>query len=158
MSAEEDRTKESATVLAKVSTAAFPAESLAPWMSHYDKKTQAVIVGTKTIADIAEELDRQEFMYLHPEENGKKEAAQESEDGEMFDTSKLSGGAYMMAFCLNRLAINMHNFAPSVDGIRTRQAIALAKANNPGVAAQPNEKKKRSLFDKILGKNKAQET
>jgi hypothetical protein len=149
-SAEEDRTKESATVLNKVATAAYPAESLAPWMSHYDKRTEAVIVGVKTIADVAEELDRQIFMIKHPE------APKEPVEGEelLFDTSKLRGGAYMMAFCLNRLAINMHNFAPSIDGMRTRQAIALAKANNPGVAAQPGEEKKRSMWEKMTGRGK----
>jgi hypothetical protein len=146
MSAEDDRTKESATVLNKVATAAYPALKLAPWMSHYDKRTQAVIVGTKTIADIVEEVDRQEWMFKHPEE----EAPAKQEDGEeeLFDTSKLSGAAYMTAFCLNSLASNMHNFAPSIDGMRTKQAIALAKANNPGMATATEEKKK-SLWQRL---------
>lgn len=153
-SAEDDRTKESATVLNKVATAAFPAEGLAPWMSHYDKKTQAMIVGVKTIADVGEELDRQVWMKEHPE--AEKEAKTEGDEQveEMFDTSKTTGAAYIFAYGLNRLAANMHNYAPSIDGIRTKQAIALAKANNPGVAAQPGEAKKRSLWDKITGKNK----
>lgn len=151
MSAEEKRTEESATVLNKVATAAFPAEGLAPWMSHYDKRTEAMIVGIKTIADVGEELDRQVWMNEHPKE---KAPPREDAEPETFDTSELKGAAYIFAYGLNRLASNMHNFAPSIDGIRTKQAIALARANNPGVAAQPGEPKKRSLFDKITGRNK----
>lgn len=153
MSAEDDRTKENATVLAKVSTAAFPAEGLAPWMSHYDKKTEAVIVGTKTIADIVEEVSRQEWILDHPD----AKPPEKLEGEEIFDTSDLTGADYMTAYCLNRLAINMHNFAPSIDGMRTRQAIALAKANNPGMATQPGEEKKRSLWEKITFQGRGKE-
>jgi hypothetical protein len=154
LSAEEDRTKESATVLAKVSTAAFPAESLAPWMSHYDKKTQAVIVGVKTIADLVEEEARQEWMIRNPD--AEKPPETDTPEERIFDTTKLSGADYMTAFALNRLAANMHNFAPSVDGMRTKQAIALAKANNPGVAAQPDAPQKKSLWQKLtLQKDKS---
>ena len=151
MSSEDERTKENATVLAKVSTAAFPAVSLAPWMSHYDKRTEAVIVGTKTIADIVEEVSRQDWIIKNPSKKA-PEAPQDGED--LFDTSQLRGADYMTAFCLNRLAINMHNYAPSIDGMRTRQAIALAKANNPGMATQPGEEKKRSMFEKLTFRGK----
>lgn len=161
--AEEDRTKEAATVLNKVATAAYPAVGLAPWMSHYDKKTEAAIVLIKTIADGAEELDRQVWMLDHPEvtlppEESKEteKDGEETEDEEIFDISRQSGGAYMFGYCLNRLASNIHNYAPSIDGIRTKQAIALAKANNPGVASQP-EQQKRSLFEKITGRGKEKE-
>lgn len=157
--AEEDRTKEAATVLNKVATAAYPAVGLAPWMSHYDKKTEAAIVLIKTIADGAEELDRQVWMMEHPDVEPalaeKKEDEEEPEE-EIFDISRQSGGAYMFGYCLNRLASNIHNYAPSIDGIRTKQAIALAKANNPGVASQP-EQQKRSLFEKITGRGKEKE-
>lgn len=158
MSAEEDRTKESATVLNKVATAAYPAESLAPWMSHYDKRTEALIVGVKTIADVGEELDRQVWMKEHPDIMVPEAEKEPSTEEEVFDTSKLQGAAYIFAFGLNRLAANMHNYAPSIDGIRTKQAIALAKANNPGVAAMPDEPKKRSLWQQITrtGKDKSQ--
>jgi hypothetical protein len=149
-SAEDDRTKESATVLNKVATAAFPANGLAPWMSHYDKKMEAVIVGIKTIADVAEELERQVFLAGHPNGAPKPEGEEE-----LFDLSKQQGAAYIMGFGLNRLASNMHNFAPSIDGMRTRQAIALAKANNPGVMSQPGQgDQKRSIWDKLTGKGK----
>lgn len=152
--AEDDRTKESAAAISKVTTAAFPALGLAPWMSHYDKKTQAMIVGVKTVADVGEELDRQVWMKAHPEAEKEAKAEDDDEVEEMFDSSKVQGAAYIFAFGLNALARNMHNYAPSIDGMRTKQAIALAKANNPGVAAQPGDPKKRSLWDKITGKNK----
>lgn len=151
-SAEEDRTKESAAAISKVTTAAFPAEGLAPWMSHYDKKTEAVIVGVKTIADVSEELERQVWRVQHPKEEQPKKA--EGDEPEMFDTTELEGAAYIFAFGLNRLASNMHNFAPSIEGMRTRQAIALAKANNPGVAALPDQPKKRSLWEKMTLQNR----
>jgi hypothetical protein len=149
LSAEDDRTKETATVLNKVATAAYPAEGLAPWMSHYDKKTEAAIVGMKTIADIGEELDRQIWNRDHPDEpKDKLNGDGPLEEEEMFDTSRLTGAGYMFAFCCNALARNIHNYAPSVDGIRTKQAIALAKANNPGMATNAEEKKK-SLWQKL---------
>jgi len=153
-SAEEARTKETATVLNKVATAAFPAEGLAPWMSDYNKQTNSVVVITKTIAAIAEELDRQVWMKEHPDE-----PVPEGEEAEeqIFDLSKLKGAAFMYGFGLNALASNIHNYAPSIDGKRTRQAIALAKANNPGVFSAQPDQKKRSLFDKILGKGKEKE-
>ena len=196
MSAEEDRIKENATTLAKVTTAVFPAHSLAPWMSHYDKRTEAVIVMAKTIGDVAEELERQKWLKNHPDEetypglDGKAEKAiaeleklgwnadadkkqmlvllktqlakkqdDEELEEELFDLEKLNGADYMFAFCLNSMAKNMHNHAPSIDGIRTKQGIAMAKASNPGMSVQPDQPKK-SLFQRIksIGQQKDQAT
>lgn len=155
MSAEDDRTKESATVLNKVATAAFPAVGLAPWMSEYDKRTEAVIVGTMTIADISHEVERRAYMTKHP--NEKVEDADLDESAPGYDEAKARGGAGMIAFCLNRLASNMHNYAPSIGGIRTRQGIAFAKANNPGLATAPNEEKKRTLWQKMTFQNRGKQ-
>ena len=155
MSAEDDRTKESATVLNKVATAAFPATGLAPWMSQYNKQTEAVIVGVKTVGDISKEIDRRQWMSNHPKQKPPESDADPDEPA--FDASKARGGSGMVAFCLNRLASNMHNYAPSVDGMRTRQAIALAKANNPGVATQPGAPEKRSLWQKLTMQGKDKE-
>lgn len=156
MSAEEDRTKETATVLNKVATAAFPAVGLAPWMSEYDKRTEAVIVGTKTLADISEEIDRRQWLSKNGNAKDKPESKADP-DEPFFDVSLARGGSGMVAFCLNRLSANMHNYAPSIEGKRTRQAIALARANNPGVASLPAEGQKRSLFEKITGRGKEKE-
>lgn len=151
MTQEEKRNEENASVLAKVSTAAFPVESLAPWMSDYDKKMEALIVGIRTVADVAEELDRQVWLL----ERGNKPKPKTGEE-DIFDPSELHGAAYIFAFGLNRLALNMHNHAPSIDGKRTRQAIALARANNPGIAGLPGEEKKQTAWEKIksLGRSK----
>lgn len=188
MSAENQRTAEIATVMSKVATAAYPAVGLAPWMSDYDKRTEAAIVLIKTIADGAEELDRQVWMLSHPDQvasglpiaemmlldkiavlekgGAAKEQLEslkaeldrvrqirapkeEDEEEELFDLSKQSGGAYMFGFCLNQLAKNMHNYAPSIDGKRTKQAINLGKATNPGIATQPGEERKKSWAEKL---------
>lgn len=140
MSAEDERTKESATALTKIVTSAYPEVNLAPWMSHYDKRTEAVIVGIRTIGDIAEEVDRRQWMTRNPSKKAAPSLADPDAPG--FDASQARGGSGMVAFCLNRLASNMHNFAPSIDGMRTRQGIAWAKANNPGMATPTDEKKK----------------
>ena len=147
MSAEDDRTKESATALNKIVTSAYPEIGLAPWMSHYDKRTEAVIVGVHTIGDIAEEIDRRQWISKNPAKKAPPSVADPDEPG--YDASQARGGSGMVAFCLNRLASNMHNFAPSIDGIRTRQGIAWAKANNPGMATTPGDEKKKSWAEKL---------
>lgn len=144
--------KEKATVLSHVANAVLPAVNLAPWMSIGDKKDIYVRAGLKTIADIGEEIERQAWMLENPDKP-KPERASEDDEEELpeFDPAKMSGAVYIMGYSISRMGQNIHNFSPSIGGLRTRQAIGYGSALKSGIAVEP---KKRSLLDKIMGKNK----
>jgi hypothetical protein len=82
--------------------------------------------------------------------NGRKTEDAEEEGEPEFDANIVRGGPAMLAFCANALAQNIHDFAPSIDGLRTRQAIGLGGAVKSNITIQPPEK--RSLWQKIRGK------
>ena len=68
MSESDAEQAEKSTVLKHVANAAFPAVHLAPWMSDLKTEQAMLVIGAKTVGDIAEELDRRAWLDAHPGE------------------------------------------------------------------------------------------
>lgn len=155
------RTDEQATVLKHAVTSAFPKSGLAPWMSILKEKQLAVVIALRTEADIAMELDRQAWMEANPEKplpEEMKETDPIPAEERLFDRGKVTGAAYMFGYCMERLAWNTHNMAPSLNGIGRVQALGFAKASAPvAVSTTPKPAQGRSLFERITGRGKEKE-
>jgi hypothetical protein len=68
LSESSDEQAEKSTVLMHVARALFPTVHLPPWMSIHPKHQAAVVAAMRTVADIAEELDRRRWLSDHPGE------------------------------------------------------------------------------------------
>jgi hypothetical protein len=148
MSQQDDGTNpEKATVLRHNALALFPADHLAPWMSDHKEKQAGLVAMSKAMGKMGIELDRRVWLDEHP---GKP--LPEGLQDEEFAPDRVRGGAGMLGFCLVTLAQEFHDIAPSIDGKGRRQAMGISVAH--GTAAVAQEPKKRSIFEKLTGKNK----
>jgi hypothetical protein len=146
-----DETREKATVLTHLARASFPADNLAPWMSILKERQAVVLAGMKTIGKIGKELDRRAWLDKHPGEELPEEEAEEEPE---FLPERVRGPSGMFGFCVETLAQDIHNVAPSINGIGRKQAIGLGQAQKSGVAVEPQ---KRTLWEKMTGKGKDKE-
>jgi hypothetical protein len=139
---------EKAAALDRIGKALLPADKLSPWMGWYPKMAMlATVIFAKTTHEVAMELERQSWRLIKK----RKFVRAPSADSDVFDTTELVGAAYMLGFCCNCLAKNVHNYLPSFQGLRARQAMSLGQAQKTGVSTEP---KKPGLFDRIFRRGK----
>jgi len=82
------------------------------------------------------------------------ETFEEEEEEELFQVERVRGASGMFGYCLRTLASNIHDLAPSIQGIGRRQALSLGMAQKSGVAIEP---KPRTLFEKMTFRGKDRE-
>lgn len=157
MSEENDEEKaEKAALLDRIGKFLMPEGGLPPWGSIHKVERLAAIVRLRTTSDIDAELRRQIWNLKHPEDQ--RERPEELENDEavaVYDETALSGADAVVAYGLNRFATNMHNYAPSEQGLRVNQALKLGQAQKTGLNTEP---KKPTLWQRIRGQGQAQQT
>lgn len=145
---DDQEAEEKATVMKHMAVAAFPADHLAPWMGVHKRDILPVMAALRNIGSVGTELERRAWLDEHPDKELPEELKnQENPD---FDKSRVRGAAGMFAYCTEDLAMHWHDLSPSIDGLGRRQAMGGVVAQKTGVAVEP---KKRSLLDKLRGKN-----
>jgi hypothetical protein len=150
MSMAEEEEKEKAAAVVHVTNAAFPQDHLAPWMGQLKDRQVFGLAVLKAIGINSERIDRHAWKDMHPKEkmpDGMKKA--EEADAKLEDDFDVDMNARGAAANYGQNIITfvqcVHDYSPSADGIRTRQAIAIAAAVKSGMsptALQAQEPKK----------------
>ena len=155
MSEESDDEKaEKASLLDRGGKFLMPEAGLAPWGSFHKEQRLLVVIKLNTTAQIQKELRRQVWNLHHPAQPLQRAEGDEPDpDIAPFDETEFRGADSVVAYGLNMLATNIHNYAPSEKGLRVEQILKVLQAQKTGIASEP---KKKTLWQKITGKNKPQ--
>jgi len=157
MSLSDQEEKERAAAISHVTTAAFPIEHLAPWMSILNDRKAGVLAGLKSLARIGEELDRRAWTDANPGEPLPEALKDERQPDPEWEWTKARGAMAMYGYCLRTLAEEQHDISPSIGGLGRKQAILIGTAQKTGMNASALEPPSRSTWEKIRGKNRPSE-
>ena len=153
----DEEEKEKAAAVSHVTTAAFPAVHLAPWMGVHDNRKAWAVAGLRAVARIGSELDRRAWKDSNPGKELPEKMKDEREPDPEWVWTEARGAVAMYGYGLRVLAEEMHDISPSVGGLGRKQAILIATAQKTGLNAAALEPQKRSIADRIRGKNKPSE-
>lgn len=129
---EDEDEVEKGKAVTRATTAVLPESHLAPWMSDLPNMKLAIVEAKMSVLSrVAEKADKNKWRDEHPNKPLPKqfEAGEEKDErmAEEFDVDvHARGAAAAYAYGVGALVQEIHDRLPSVKGLRTKQAIAIA--------------------------------